>query len=253
MGTALCLVLAGCGEETDTNGGDAGDGSTDTPEPTPTATQTGEPTDTPTAESDTDTPTETQTESPTEAGVQEGETYQFEGEGTSTTDEVSFRGGVITVDFSHEGEMNFVIEALAVEGDSLDDRILVNRIGTIEGGTAARIGNGTYRLNIDASGPWLTTVTEPGTSGAESPPVEVSGEGPQYAGPYRFDGVTEVAATHSGSRNFIVQLYAVGGDLLDDIIVFNEIGSFDGSTSERLDGEYYASISADGEWTLAIE
>lgn len=251
FGMLLTMCLAGCsGAETDGRDTESNGSSTATVVPsTQTETTSGESTDRPTEKPTTDTTTS----APTEGGVSAGESYSFEGDGTSTTNEVTFRGGVITVDYSHEGERNFIVEALAVEGDSLDDTILVNQVGTVDAGTAARIGNGPYRLNVDASGPWTLSITEPGASGAENSPVETSGTGEQYVGPYRFDGVTSVQARHSGQRNFIVEAYAVNGGLLDDVILFNEVGSFQGSVSERLRGTYFISVTADGDWVLSFE
>lgn len=259
VGALLTSGLAGCSGSTDdggdgggSDGGDGGGGDGETPASTPTEASGGEATEEPTAEP-TETPTEEPTPSPTEAGLTAGESYSFEGEGTSTTDELSFRGGVVTVDYSHDGERNFIVEAVAVEGDSLDDQVLANAIGTVEGGTASRIGEGAYHLNIDADGSWSLAVNEPGSSGAEELPFETSGSGPQYAGPVTIDGVANAQGSHSGSRNFIVEMLRVDGGQLDDAILFNEVGEFEGSTSERLSGTYFVSVEADGDWSLTFE
>ncbi|MFC6836718.1 hypothetical protein [Halomarina ordinaria] len=251
-GSTALLPLAGCAESTEGNesGGDDGETNQSSGVSEDGTLGTGN------GNNDTgdDTGDDTENDSDLDgSGSSAGESYSFEGSGTDTSDEFEVSGGVVTVDFTHDGERNFIAEALAVEGDELDDRILVNEIGAVEGGQANRLGSGPYQLNVDADGEWTIELAQPGTDGAEDAPVDLSGSGNQYEGPYAFSGVTEVSGTHEGERNFIVEAYAVEGDTLDDRILINEIGSTEASTSERLDGIYYLNVQADGGWTLSAE
>jgi hypothetical protein len=58
-------------------------------------------------------------------------------------------------------------------------------------------------------------------------------------------------ATHSGSRNFIVNIYPMEGAFGE--VVFNEIGSFEGETTFNFNGIGWVDIGADGNWTMDVE
>lgn len=243
--TALALGLAGCASD-DGDGDGGGDGGNQTP----TETAAGD------AETDTAATTEGQPATTTEGSTAGVEPMDFSGSGTDTTDNFELVGGATIVDFEYSGESNFIVELLAVEGEDARDAGLVNKIGSTSGGTAVGVQPGTYRLNIDADGDWSITLAQPRNADPVELPIEESGDGPTYVGPVTFGGVTEFTGSHAGDSNFIVETVPVEpGDLGMAIgtVVFNEIGEFEGQTSERIKNPAYVSIDANGEWSLQIQ
>lgn len=187
-----------------------------------------------------------------EEEVAAGESHSFQGSGSEVSDEFELDSGIATIEFSHDGDSNFIATMVALEGEDWDDELLVNSIGSVEGRSALSIGGGAYQLDVDADGDWSIDIDQPAVSesDAETPPVEHSGEGPDYFGPIALDGVHEVAATHDGDSNFILQAHGIGGDW--DLVV-NEIGEFEGSSTLRSDELVYFDVEADGSWSVEVD
>jgi hypothetical protein len=87
---------------------------------------------------------------------------------------------------------------------------------------------------------------------APAPDAELSfsGTGDQVIEGVTLDaGLLICAATHSGQRNFIVELYGPGGEWG---LIVNDIGPYDGgrTTEVEASGPNILSITADGTWTL---
>ncbi len=211
------------------------------------------------SEADDDTPateeTETTTESETETQTTDGATASFgpqtfEGSGTQTSDTVQLQPGPITAEFTHDGESNFITSLVTLEGESYEDVSLTNLIGSVEGSTVAAVNaSGGHNLNVDADGEWSVTLEQPSEVSPESLPVDASGEGLTFVGPFEFDGATEFQGTHEGDSNFIVEPIPVDPSNVA-VSIFNEIGQFEGSTTARLDGMFYLNVDANGPWTL---
>lgn len=248
--TALALGLAGCASD-DSQGGDGGEQAVSDGGQTPTETADR---DTQTGIDTADTNEEqTTTTNDSAAGV---EPVQVPGSGTDTTDNFELVGGATIVDFEHSGESNFIVELLAVEGEDARDTGLVNQIGSVSGGTAVGVQPGTYRMNVDADGDWSITLAQPRDVDPVALPIKESGDGPSYFGPVAFEGVTEFTGSHAGDSNFIVETVPLElGDLGMAIgtIVFNEVGEFEGQTSERIGDVGYVSVNANGEWSIEIK
>lgn len=258
------ITLAGC------SGSENERGSS-----TQSQTQTGSGEATATSQTQTSTGTEqtqtsgntqsTSTESSTETTTSETTTSggqssfgpeEYSGSGTDTVSDLNLMAGPILSDYTHSGESNFIIELLAVEGESYNDLLLANEIGDVEGSQARSISQaGAYSLNIDADGDWEVTIEQPANPSPESLPIDESGEGSSYIGPYEFEGgAVAMDGSHDGSSNFIVESVPVETtDFVMGELVFNEVGSFDGSTTVRLDGLSYLNIQADGEWSLSSQ
>lgn len=65
------------------------------------------------------------------------------------------------------------------------------------------------------------------------------------SGPVRF------TLSHTGERNFIVELYSARGEYID--LLANEIGDYDGDRAVPLPpGDYYLQIQADGQWLINV-
>lgn len=248
--TALALGLAGCASD-DGEGGDGGEQAVGDGRRTPTETADSD------AQTETDaadtTEEETTTTDDSAVGV---EPMQVSGSGTDTTDNFELAGGATIVDFEHSGESNFIVELLAVEGEDARDAGLVNQIGSVSGGTAVGVQPGTYRMNVDAGGDWSITLAQPRDVNPVALPIKESGNGPSYFGPVAFEGVTEFTGSHAGDSNFIVETVPL--ELSDfgmaiGTVVFNEIGKFEGQTSERIEDVGYVNVNANGEWSLEIQ
>jgi len=94
----------------------------------------------------------------------------------------------------------------------------------------------------------------PGPDPDPSPTESFSGSGHQVTPLFRLSaGRAIFRMTHTGSSNFIIWLEDDSADLV--ALLVNEIGSFNGSTSEHIEdsGWYMLDISADGAWTVTIE
>jgi hypothetical protein len=132
----------------------------------------------------------------------------------------------------------------------LNDVNLTNAIGEVEGSQVRSVAEaGTYALNVDADGEWSITLQQPANPSTGSLPIDESGEGTTYIGPFEFDGAVQFEGSHDGNSNFIVEAVPLDPDTFGNV-VFNEVGSFDGSTTVRIDGVSYLNIQADGAWTL---
>jgi hypothetical protein len=83
-------------------------------------------------------------------------------------------------------------------------------------------------------------------------PIVLNGSGARVLSvTLREDSPLVVAARHSGSANFIVELVARGGG---SELLFNEIGPFAGETAwaDASAGGYRVRVDADGTWTVAL-
>jgi hypothetical protein len=263
-GSALLTSLAGCTGDSSSsgnNGSGQGNGSTQsesTAETNQTNASTGSSPGNQTSTTEETAQNETTEQEATEENTTE-ETSQgagfgprtFEGSGTETSDEITLSTGPLTAEFSHDGDSNFITDLITLEGESYQDVSLTNFIGTAEGSTVATVSaSGGHKLNVDADGEWsITLEQDPGVS-PESLPVDASGQGRTYVGPYEFSGATEFQGTHDGSSNFIVSPVPVDPSAMATSI-FNKIGEFEGSTTSRLDGVFFLDIQADGKWTLS--
>lgn len=262
IGLAGVTALAGCSESESTTTPDTeGGGDTATDAPTSEADQ-------PTSEMDsgsgteddvateqvTETEAETEEETATESesgGSAAFGPQTFEGSGTQTSDTIRLQPGPITAEFTHDGESNFITSLVTLEGESYEDVSLTNLIGSVEGSTVGAVSaSGGHNLNVDADGEWSITLEQPGEVSTESLPIDASGDGLTYIGPFEFSGATEFQGSHEGDSNFIVEPIPVDPSNIG-VSVFNEIGQFEGSTTARLDGVFYLNVDANGPWTLS--
>lgn len=200
------------------------------PTETPAPTATPEPTDTP--EPPTATPEPTLAPEP----------IVIEGSGQTVTDPITLSEGVYRVTFTHDGRRNFIVQAYV--GDDTD--FLVNTIGNYEG-SRPLIGGNELFFEVNADGAWSIRVEpiafdEAVASGAE-------GTGDQVTGLFTpaKEGAVPYAFTHSGKRNFIVQLHCAGGSDFAQ----NVIGAADNEAVVRFrDAPCFWEVQADGDWAI---
>lgn len=145
---------------------------------------------------------------------------------------------------SNTGSGNFVIDVLDESNQSTGD-LLVNEIGSYEGTTAYGINafGEASTLQVTSDGEWTIDIAPI----SAAPELESAGTGDAaflYAGT-----AAQLAATHSGDSNFVVQEDA---DSFSMGLLINEIGSYEG-TVPLSEGPSLITVNADGEWSLTTE
>lgn len=181
----------------------------------------------------------------------ESEPIRFTGSGASVTEEFDLEGGVTIAEAVHDGESNFIVDLIPT-ADGFEE-LLVNAIGDFDGASGVLAEEGTYLLDVDADGSWEIEIRQPRATvdEADALPVELEGEGPEWVGPFQFDGLGQARGTHEGEGNFIVEILPQDDRFSE--LVFNEIGQFDGETTFDLEGVGYVTVDADGPWSIALD
>jgi hypothetical protein len=246
VGVLTLSGLAGCGDSTD----DSVDDTTPEPAATPAPTET---------ESPTATPTEGIGKAGNLSSVSSNEDW-FSGGGFG-----EFEGQVVTnafeldaftaFSYEHSGQRNYIAELINANTGDLQ-AVLANEIGRVSGVSGASVPAGSYQLDITADGEHSFTIGTPLPPESEigTPPAEIQGQIPDVYGGVVIDGRVTIAGAHNGSENFIIEAYSVqNGRGFADAVIFNEIGEFEGSTTERLSGVMFFAVQADGAYALRIE
>lgn len=215
---------------------------------TETATETDTATTTPTeTETTTSTPTNTSTANSTSGG---GFSETFSGSGTSTVEGLQLSPGPVTAEFSASSEGYYSVTLVTLDGESYQDVFLVDGIVSGEGSQVktATVGGG-YNLNVEIDGEWELTIEQPTNPQPQSLPVDASGDGMSYLGPFQFGGPTTFQGSHSGDANYIVTAIPTDPSGMQAMI-FNQLGDFEGETTARVSGTKYINVVANGEWSL---
>lgn len=231
--------------------------STETAPPTTTETTTStttEKTATPTTTTTTTTTTATTTEAPTTTTVEpaeNGESYEYSGSGNSVTDGFSTEGGLVVLDFQHDGDSNFQVQAVGSGGG---EEYLVNEIGSYDGQVALYLPSDDYRLDITADGSWSADVTQPrfDQNDIVDFPASADGEHAAWLGPFEFEGGEEVTFEIENDAQAGVWLATHQGEKVD--LLHNEIGPYEGSTLVTNSGHGLLIIETDSaDWKITIE
>ncbi len=158
-----------------------------------------------------------------------------------------------TFSMDYTGESNFAVILLDSQGNYT--ALLANEIGSYNGTTSAQLTTGKYFLDVDASGPWsidiLPSVTEitPPIAGT---PSTLTGSGDDVVA-FDADGtdLRTFSMDYTGESNFAVILLDSQGNYT--ALLANEIGSYNGTTSEQLTtGKYFLDVDASGPWSIDI-
>jgi len=164
------------------------------------------------------------------------------GKGKVVTDKFTPPAGVNRVIFEHQGRRNFIVRLFKTNGD---EDYLANAIGAYHG-EVLLLGRDEMYFEIDADGSWKATIEPVARADAG---VELSGHGDTVSDVFEppTSGPMPYVVTHTGKRNFIVQLVCAGGQ----DYVANEIGAVDGQVVVKFsDGPCLWSVQADGDWSL---
>lgn len=186
-----------------------------------------------------------------EAGqnIDEPDVQEFSGSGAEVIDGVEIAGGLTSVDATHDGESNFIVEFVPSDGEF--NELLMNAIGTYEGTGARLLEEDTYQIDVDADGDWELIVQQPRADSGDDLPQTIEGDGPDLFGPFEFDGNHTAGGSYQGESNFIVEVYPPEGDFGE--LVFNEIGEFEGETTFRHEGVGFVLVEAEGTFTIELE
>ena len=251
------LGLAGCSEEE--GGGENNTSGGETEASTETDASTEPPGDgTTMAETEGENGTETMMETeirtatnPVTPATQGGFSETFSGSGKSTIEGVELAPGPVTATFSLGSEAFHTVLLVPLEGQSYQNVQLVTGRFSGEGRQAATVAAaGEHNLEVDSEGEWELAIEQPTDLQPESLPVNESGSGYDYAGPFTFDGETTFQGTHDGESAFVVRVTPVDPPGIETT-VFNETQQFDGETTKQVDGPAYLNVEADGEWSVS--
>lgn len=185
----------------------------------------------------------------------------YSGTGAKTVTGVSLPEGAYYAEYRYTGSGNF-ISKLYYGSRSYDYFSISNEIGSCHG-VAPMYGNDNLavsdgRLEVSrGSGSW--TITFRPVSGTATTSLKGSGDTVTGFFTARRASYT-VSGTHSstqgGARNFIVRIVREkdsGRSYLNNIGVFNEVGTYSGSKTVTLEAgvRYYVYVNANGPWTSA--
>lgn len=201
-----------------------------------------------TTESTTTTTTVTTT---TVAPAKDGESYQFSGNGNDVTDNFATEGGLVVLDFQHDGESNFQVQAVSNNGD---EEYLVNHIGAYDGEVALYLPSDNYQLDVTADESWSADVTQPrfNQNDVEDIPGSTDGEHAAWMGPFEFEGGEEVSFEIENDAQAGVWLANHEGEKVD--LLHNEIGPYEGSTLVTNSGVGLIIVETDSaEWKIEIQ
>lgn len=175
---------------------------------------------------------------------------EFSGQGAAAPAEIQLSSGPVTAEYSHSGYGDFVVE-LAPPGDAAALR-LVERQGKVAESQVASVSAGSYRVRVDAKGTWQLTLDQPADPPIQSLPIEASGTGSTYLGPFGFEGQTTFEGSHDGNEDFSVETVPVESTG-SSTVVFDTSADFEGSTTQSVTGAAYVNVVASGDWTLATK
>jgi hypothetical protein len=195
------------------------------------------------------------------------EPIALEGSGDKVSPQFELFAGITIFEVSHDGTSNFIVELMSESGETIE--LLVNTIGQYTGVNAIGVQEeaffgaepGMHLLNIQADGTWSITIRQPRYNSAPGLPQNFSGEGDSTSTPFLLDaGLATFTLNHDGTSNFIVELLSIEGSIAD--LLVNDIGSYEGSKAVGIQqgalfgpepGIYILSITADGNWSIAIQ
>jgi hypothetical protein len=183
----------------------------------------------------------------------------FKGSGSKVIRDVRFETDApLVVTGTHSGFANFIVELVPRGGGEFDSTLLFNEIGKYDGQVAVgEFTTGQFRVSVDADGSWTLKFEQPEPSGDEKKiPGTIKGEGAKVVQIVSEEDLQPIViGKHTGGEsNFIVEVIGYS-DLSGSILLFNEIGRFDGETiaDEMPAGNYLLAVVADGSWTIKFE
>ncbi|MXV62222.1 polysaccharide deacetylase [Natronorubrum sp. JWXQ-INN-674] len=178
-----------------------------------------------------------------------GESHSFDGSGSNDTDAVDLSEGLVTGEFTHDGDGPFEVSVVPEDGAGSGERLVTRADG--DGESVAVVDGGSYRLEVDADGGWSIDLDQPGVRAddLDDPPVEAGGDGSAVVGPLWAPDALSLGVTHNGTGSVVVD--GLGTDGSREQLV-NRTGAFDATRSYAAGGVCWIDVEAAGNWTLEI-
>ena len=178
--------------------------------------------------------------------------YDFSGTGNKATELFGLQAGLTTLDFTHNGESNFIVRLVDSSGQTVE--YLVNEIGPYSGGNVVGIETaGNFLLDIQADGYWTAHVAQPRPTSAPGVPQTYQGTAQNYTEFFTLNtGLARFDMAYRGESNFIVRLVDANGNVVE--YLENEIGSRDDSTVVNVDSGIHLLdvMGREGSWTVIV-
>ncbi|ELY99727.1 hypothetical protein C482_09587 [Natrialba chahannaoensis JCM 10990] len=184
--------------------------------------------------------------------LEAGENHSFGGIESNTTESFALEKGIVTADFSHDGDADLTVELVPAGDTNGDDRVIpTTSTATQSGESIITVEEGTYQLEVDADGAWSLDLDQPEVHSDDltALPTDVSGSGSSYVGPFDTEGNVSLDVTHDGDGLFMVDGY--GADGRSEQLI-HQNGTFDSSRSYSAGGAVWLNVEADGDWTIAL-
>jgi len=211
-------------------------------------------------------PSETPRPRPTQTPAPAPLIYEFQGSGDSVKGPFTLVPGLVSVVASHSGKRNFIVEMVGPSSTEVS----INEIGTYSGARAHAVASnnivglspGSHRLQVKADGRWTATVKQSFPTAGKPPPITHQGSGDNVVSWLLLrEGQFVFSASHTGQRNFIVELVNSSGE--PNFFLVNEIGNYQGSQIIQVEsstfgfnpvpGLYALVVKADGRWDFTLE
>lgn len=177
----------------------------------------------------------------------------FTAVGNSTTGQFPLKKGLALFDLRHIGTGSFVVDLLDANGVKAAQ--LVNVQGQLTGRQSAPVQDGSYSLEIEATGDWTIDVTQPAPVVVPFIPQVFAGVGMDVTGFFKSPngGLAKATITNHGSGKFEVTLLRQSGEKVLDVV--NTVGQFDGVQELTVEANvnYVLDIESDGTWSITLE
>ena len=179
---------------------------------------------------------------------------EYTGVGSKVISNINLSAGDYYAEFTHKGSSNFIVK-LYYGDDKYDYMLLANEIGNCAGqvfldDTRNKSVSGAM-LEIKADGAWSVSLKPV----AGSTTTNIKGSGKVITGIFTATTARTVfTLNHTGSSNFIVKIWEVGGSHYDYELLANEIGNYSGQSIQTLTQgkQYFFAIRADGSWSIDL-
>ena len=152
---------------------------------------------------------------------------------------------------NYGGANSFTVQLMDSNGRQV--AMLAGSTGPYNGSRALGVNStGNYSLNVQATGPWTITITQPRNVGGPQTPLSLSGVGPAATEFFYPEGDPVLFKIgYIGAGEFNATILDTNGGLVATII--DQKGSFGGSQYVYLfPGYYMLNVQTDGKWNIWI-